>query len=62
MSKRPNELRTPTAAVDGAEGRISAIENCGDLYVATLRRYVESLGGALELAVVKDGERILLSL
>ena len=41
--------------------RVSAIENSGDLHVATLRRYVESLGGALELAVVKDGERIRLS-
>lgn len=43
-----------------SQRRVSAIEHSTDaeLKVNTLRRYVESLGGSLEITAVVDGDRI----
>lgn len=45
-----------------SQRRVSAIENtpADDLKLDTLRRYIESLGGQLELTAVLDGDRISL--
>jgi hypothetical protein len=37
---------------------VSQLENQSDLYLSTLKRYIEALGGELEVAAVFDGERI----
>ncbi|HEY3542411.1 MAG TPA: hypothetical protein VGK79_07700 [Gaiellaceae bacterium] len=37
---------------------MSQLESQSDLYLSTLKRYIESLGGELEVAAVFDGERI----
>jgi hypothetical protein len=37
---------------------VSQLENQSDLYLSTLKRYVETLGGEFEVAAVFDGERI----
>lgn len=34
------------------------LKSQSDLYLSTLKRYVEALGGELEVAAVFDGERI----
>ena len=42
--------------LDVTQGNVSRIENASDLYVSTVARYVEALGGRLELtAVFPDG-------
>jgi hypothetical protein len=41
-----------------AQGNVSQIEHRRELYLSTLRDYVEALGGRLELAAVFDDERI----
>lgn len=43
-----------------SQRRVSAIEHSSDteLKLDTLRRYVESLGGELEITAVIDGDRI----
>jgi transcriptional regulator with XRE-family HTH domain len=47
------------AGVLGAsQARVSQLENQSDLYLSTLKRYIEALGGELEVAAVFDGERI----
>jgi DNA-binding XRE family transcriptional regulator len=47
-----------------SQRRVSAIEHTGshELKIDTLRRYVESLGGHLEITAVVDGDRIVLPL
>ena len=35
--------------LDVAQGSVSKIENAGDMYLSTLRKYVEALGGELHL-------------
>jgi DNA-binding Xre family transcriptional regulator len=47
-----------------SQRRVSAIEHTdgGDIKLDTLRRYVESLGGQLEITAVVDGDRIPLPL
>ena len=42
------------------QANISRIEHESDLYLSTLRNYVEALGGHLEIAAVFDEERIVL--
>ena len=37
---------------------MSQLENQSDLYLSTLKRYIEALGGELEVVAVFDGERI----
>ncbi len=43
-----------------SQRRVSAIEHSTDaeLMVSTVRRYIESLGGTLEVTAVVDGDRI----
>ena len=44
------------------QGEVSRIERRRDIRLPTLRRYVEALGGALEVAAVfPDGARVLLA-
>ena len=38
--------------LDVTQGNVSRVENASDLYVSTLARYVEALGGHLELNAV----------
>jgi transcriptional regulator with XRE-family HTH domain len=38
--------------LDVTQGNVSRVENASDLYVSTLARYVEALGGRLELNAV----------
>lgn len=47
-----------------SQRRVSAIEHTGsgDLKLDTLRRYVASLGGQLEITAIVDGDRIPLPL
>jgi DNA-binding Xre family transcriptional regulator len=47
-----------------SQRRVSAIEHTGsgEIKIDTLRRYVESLGGRLEVSAVVDGDHIPLSL
>jgi hypothetical protein len=40
------------------ESGVSQLENQSDLYLSTLKRYIEAVGGELEVAAVFDGERI----
>ena len=41
-----------------AQPGVSRIERREDLYLSSLRQYVEALGGELEVAAVFDGERV----
>lgn len=42
-----------------AQGSVSKLENAADMYLTTLRKYVESLGGELHLtAVFSDGREV----
>lgn len=45
-------------ALGTSQARVSQLESQSDLYLSTLRRYVEALGGELEVAAVFDGQRI----
>lgn len=38
------------------QGNVSALERRGDLYLSSLRDYVEALGGRLEISAVFDEE------
>jgi hypothetical protein len=50
-------------AAKTTQGEVSRIENAQDAYLSTLRRYVEGLGGHLEvLALFDDDERVKLKL
>ena len=40
-----------------SQGNISGFEHRGDVYVSSLREYVEALGGRLEVTAVFDDER-----
>lgn len=41
-----------------SQARVSQLENQHDLYLSTLKRYIEALGGELEVTAIFDGERI----
>lgn len=44
--------------IDQGQGSVSKIENAADMYLTTLRKYVEALGGQLHLtAVFSDGRQ-----
>ena len=45
-----------------SQKRVSNIERSEDIQLTTLRRYVESLGGKLEVTVLIDGDRLPLTL
>lgn len=50
-------------ALGTSQGEVSRIERQADLYLSTLSRYVEALGGELELvARFDDGERVAVKL
>jgi transcriptional regulator with XRE-family HTH domain len=45
--------------LDVAQGSVSKFENAADMYLTTLRKYVEALGGELHLtAKFKDGREL----
>lgn len=62
---RLNEIRasrgltqTQLAEVLGkSQGNVSELERRDDVYLSSLREYIEALGGELEVAAVFDGER-----
>ncbi len=41
-----------------SQGNVSRLEGRSDVYLSTLRSYVEALGGHLEIAAVFDDERV----
>jgi transcriptional regulator with XRE-family HTH domain len=41
-----------------AQSGVSRIEHRDDVYLSTLREYVEALGGRLEVSAVFEGERV----
>jgi transcriptional regulator with XRE-family HTH domain len=41
-----------------SQGNVSRLESRSDVYLSTLRSYVEALGGHLEIAAVFDKERV----
>lgn len=50
------------AALGVSQAQVSRIENQADLYLSTLRSYVEAMGGELQLrAVFPDGQAALFS-
>ena len=49
-------------ALDVMQGNVSRVENSSDLYVSTLARYVEALGGRLELNAVFHDQVVRLQL
>jgi transcriptional regulator with XRE-family HTH domain len=48
-------------ALAAAQANVSRIERSGDLYLSTLRRYVEAMGGTLEVAAVFPDGRVPLA-
>lgn len=44
------------------QGSVSEMERRPDVYLSSLRDYVEALGGQLEMSAVFDGERIPIEL
>ena len=50
-------------ALKRSQANVSQVEHRSDLYVSTLRRYVEALGGKLEIAAVfDDNDRVEIAL
>jgi hypothetical protein len=45
------------ARLDRSQGNISELERRSDVYLSSLREYVEALGGELEVSAVFDGDR-----
>ena len=45
-----------------SQGNVSRLEGRSDVYLSTLRSYVEALGGHLEIAAVFDGERVAMAI
>jgi predicted transcriptional regulator len=41
-----------------SQGNVSRLEARSDIYLSTLRAYIEALGGHLEIAAVFDDERV----
>jgi predicted transcriptional regulator len=48
-------------AAEMTQGELSRLESRGDHRISTLRRYVEALGGRLEVAAVFGGRRVKLT-
>jgi len=62
IRERRGLRQTDVAEVLGAsQARVSQLENQRDLYLSTLKFYVEALGGELEIAAVFGDERIPIS-
>lgn len=49
-------------ALEVTQPNVSRVEHQGDLYLSTLRSYIEALGGELELRAVFEDESVLLDL
>jgi len=47
-------------SLNQTQANVSRIEHEEDLYLSTLRGYVEAMGGSLEISAVFDDERIVL--
>lgn len=47
--------------LDRSQGNISELERRSDVYLSSLREYVEALGGELEVNAVFDGKRHLIA-
>src|SRR5213592_1027800 len=45
-----------------SQGNVSRLEARSDVYLSTLRSYVEALGGHLEIAAVFDDQRVAVEL
>ena len=45
------------ARLDRSQGNISELERRSDVYLSSLREYVEALGGELEVNAIFDGQR-----
>ncbi len=43
--------------LEKSQGNVSELEHRSDVYLSSLREYVEALGGQLEIAAVFDDER-----
>ena len=48
-------------AAEMTQSELSRVESRGDHRISTLRRYVEALGGRLEVAAVFGGRRVKLT-
>lgn len=48
------------SVLEVSQGRVSRLERSHDVYLSTLREYVEALGGRLEVAAVFDDDRVLI--
>ncbi len=45
------------ARLEKSQGNVSELERRTDVYLSTLREYVEALGGELEVNAIFDGQR-----
>ena len=45
--------------LDAGQGSVSKIENAADMYLTTLRKYIEALGGELHLTAVFPNGRTM---
>ena len=52
---------TVAGALGVTQANVSRIEHQDDLYLSTLREYVEALGGRLQIAAIFDDQTILLT-
>ncbi|MBX3388389.1 MAG: helix-turn-helix transcriptional regulator [Phycisphaeraceae bacterium] len=43
--------------LDNGQGNVSKLENSADMYLTTLRKYIEALGGELHLTATFSGGR-----
>jgi hypothetical protein len=61
--RRGLNLRQVEAArsMEMTQSELSRLETRGDHRISTLRRYVEALGGELEVTAVFDGRRVKLT-
>jgi predicted transcriptional regulator len=48
-------------AIESTQGEVSRIESREDMKLSTLRRYIEALGGKLEVTAVVHGRRVQLA-
>jgi len=63
LRQRRHVTQVEVAEILGiAQGNVSRIEGRSDVYLSTLRDYVEALGGHLEIAAVFDDERVPVTL
>jgi DNA-binding Xre family transcriptional regulator len=57
QSRRITQVQL-AGALGISQGNVSRLEGRSDVYLSTLRSYVEALGGRLEIAAVFDDERV----